>query len=162
MMNSRLVLNIDKRQLPSLLPNLTLAGDGAGGADDACRRLRPVAKKPGCRRGSLRLIISDDYTDQSLAVNAVLGAFRAQFRSTQDFTDRCQPFDDRIRARKRDGLTDYLLTLPGPSIQHARRPLQLFPARRAARRHHADVMGGRGDFERAALRLSLHHESGTG
>ena len=109
------VLNIDERQIPSLLTYLTMPPT-APEALTLLSTLATLSKSLGVGAEALGQIISDKYTDQSLAVNAVLGAFRAQFRSTQDFTDRCQPFDNRIRARKRDGLTDYLLTSRAPQF----------------------------------------------
>jgi hypothetical protein len=102
------VLGIDLPQLHSLMPHLTLPAT----APEALTSLSTVASLGKTLRmgsESLKLILSDDYTDQGLASDAVLGAFRAQFNVEQQFLDRFQPFDDRIRSWKRDALTDYLL-----------------------------------------------------
>jgi hypothetical protein len=106
------VLSIDQRQVQSLLSSLTLPAT----APEALTNLSTIAalaKSLGIGGEALKPILSDDYADQVLASDAVLGAFRAQFHDEQAFTDRFQPFDDRIRSRKRDGLTDFLLTSKG-------------------------------------------------
>jgi hypothetical protein len=110
-----IVLNINKHQLPSIVPGLALPAT----PPEAVRTLAAIANIAnhlGVGVEALRQIISADYADQSLAVNAVLGAFRAQFRSAQDCSDRVRPFDDRLRARKRDALTDYLLSCRDPQF----------------------------------------------
>jgi hypothetical protein len=106
------ILGIDQKQLPALLPNLMLPPT----VPEALTSLSSIAALTislGIGGDALKLLISDDYTDQSLASDAVLGAFRAQYHDEQDFLDRAKPFDDRVRQRKRDGLTDYLLTWTG-------------------------------------------------
>jgi hypothetical protein len=102
------VLGIDRPQLQSLMPHLALPAT----APEALTSLSTVAALGKTLRmgaESLKLILSDDYSDQALASDAVLGAFRAQFNAEQQFLDRFQPLEDRIRSRKRDALTDYLL-----------------------------------------------------
>jgi hypothetical protein len=84
------------------------ARDAARGARHP-RGARVHRHEPRRRLGSAETDHLRKICGPTLAVNAVFGAFRAQFRSTQDFADRVQPFDDKLRARKRDGLTDYLL-----------------------------------------------------
>jgi Tc toxin complex TcA C-terminal TcB-binding domain/Neuraminidase-like domain len=107
-----LVLGIDQRQLRSILPNVTLPAT-APEALLSLSTIATLAKTLGLGGDALKLVLSDSYSDQALASDALLGAFRAQFHDQQKFADRFQPFDDRIRSRKRDALTDYLLTCKG-------------------------------------------------
>ncbi len=106
------VLGIDLRQLRSLFPSVTLPAT----APEALANLSAIAtlsKTLGLGGESLKLVLSDEYSEQALASDAVLGAFRAQFHDEQKFEDRFQPFNDRIRSRKRGALTDFLLTSKG-------------------------------------------------
>jgi hypothetical protein len=111
-----IVLNINKRQLPSIVPDVALPATPPE-ALVTLAALANIANHLGVGVEALRQIISADYPEQSLAVIAVLAAFRAQFRSTQDFSDRVRPFDDRLRARKRDALTDHLLSRRDPQFK---------------------------------------------
>jgi Tc toxin complex TcA C-terminal TcB-binding domain/Neuraminidase-like domain len=103
------LFNADSRQLESPLPFLTLPAT-APEALTSLLAITALAKSLGLGGEALKLIISENYTDQTRASDAVLGAFRAQFHTEQQYTDRVKPFDDRIRERKRDALTDYLIT----------------------------------------------------
>jgi hypothetical protein len=106
------VLGIEPRQLHSLLPHLVLPAT-APEALTSLSAIVALSKSLGIGGDALRLILSDDYSDQNSASVAVLGAYRAQFQDEQDFIDSCQPFDDRILQHRRDALTDYLLTWKG-------------------------------------------------
>jgi len=110
-----LLLTIDKHQIASLVPNVTLPAT-APEALTTLATLAGITRNLGVGAEALRQIISPLYADQAMAVNAVLGAFRAQSRSTPQFSGRSQPFDDRLRSRKRDGLTDYLLRCHDPQF----------------------------------------------
>jgi hypothetical protein len=106
------VLGIDPKQVHSLLPHLRLPAT----APEALTQLSAIAglyKSLGIGGEALSSILSDDYSEQTLASIAVLGAFRAQFHAERDFLDSSQPFDDRILEQQRDALTDYLLTWNG-------------------------------------------------
>ncbi len=106
------VLGVDARQLRSLLPHLVLPAT-APEALSSLGTIADLSRTLGIGGDALRLILSDDYAEQTQASIAVLGAYRAQFNSDQDFLNSCQPFDDRILEQRRDALTDYLLTWSG-------------------------------------------------
>jgi hypothetical protein len=106
------VLGIETKQLSSLLPNVTLPAT-APEALVTLSNIATLAKTLGLGGETLKRMLSDAYVDQAMSSDALLGAFRAQYHDPQSFTDRFRPYDDRIRQRKRDGLTDYLLTVKG-------------------------------------------------
>jgi hypothetical protein len=111
-----IVLNVSKHLLPSIIPDVALPATPPE-ALVALASLANIANRLGIGVEALKQIISEKYADQSLGVNALLAAFRAQFRSAREFTDRSQAFDNRIRARKRDALTDYLLSRRDPQFR---------------------------------------------
>jgi hypothetical protein len=110
-----LVLDVDPNLLHALLPKLTLPATPPE-ALTSLAAIADLAKTLGLGVDALHQSLSDTYADQTYASNALLGAFRAQCHTAQDFTDRSKPFDDRLRARRRDALTDYLLSSSGPQF----------------------------------------------
>lgn len=72
-------------------------------------RCLELAKRLGVGGDVLKLIVSNDYETLNKAANAVLSAFRAKYNSEEEWQEKIQPFEDKIRSRKRDALTDYLI-----------------------------------------------------
>jgi hypothetical protein len=99
-----LLLNTDQKRLPALLSAVTLPAT----APESLLLLQTVAslaKSLGLGGDALTRLLSDAYVDRSQSSDALLGAFRAQLSDPAKFADRFKPFADRIRQRKRDGLT---------------------------------------------------------
>ena len=53
--------------------------------------------------------ISNDFNDLATAVKAVITAIRTKYDNEEEWEKNIGPFEDKIRERKRDALTDYLL-----------------------------------------------------
>jgi len=64
----------------------------------------------------LKLIISIDYEKLNRAANAIITAFRTKYEDEEKWQEKIQPFEDKIRSRKRDALTDYLIHSLEPKI----------------------------------------------
>ncbi len=67
-----------------------------------------LARHLGTGGEALQLIVSEDYTELAQASDAVLGAFRAKYDAEKEWREKIEPFEDRIRSRKRDALTNHL------------------------------------------------------
>lgn len=101
--------------LSTLLPNVTLPAT----APEALTMLGQcvgLASYLGVGGETLKLIISDEYADLSRAGQAVLSAFRAKYTDEKGFRDKLEPFEDLIRSRKRDALTDFLFRSMHPEF----------------------------------------------
>jgi hypothetical protein len=65
---------------------------------------------------TVKLIVSDSekvadcYADLARAGNAILGAFRAKCPDERVWQDKVEPYEDRIRTRKRSALVDHILS----------------------------------------------------
>ena len=57
----------------------------------------------------LKLIVSNDYEKFNRAANAIISAFRTKYEDEEKWQEKIEPFEDKIRSRKRDALTDYLI-----------------------------------------------------
>ncbi len=101
-------LGIDPRVLATLLPSLTLP-QTAPEAFTALSAMAALAASLGVGGDTLAIILSDDYTQESRANQAILSAFRARYPVPDDFLKQLKPLDDRIRSAKREALTDYIL-----------------------------------------------------
>ncbi len=103
-----LALGVDPRVLATLLPSVTLPPT----APEAFTTLSAVASLAatlGVGGDTLAIILSDDYTEELRANQAILSAFRAKYPAQNDFLKQLKPLDDQIRSAKRDALTDYIL-----------------------------------------------------
>jgi len=66
---------------------------------------------------ALKRIIADGYEDLACAAEAVLSAFRAKYRDEKDFGEKLEPFENRLRGRRRDALVDYLIKSIHPEFE---------------------------------------------
>ena len=64
----------------------------------------------------LKFIVSNDYNRLNKAANAILSAFRTKYENEDEWQEKIQPFEDKIRSRKRDALTDYLIRSLEPKV----------------------------------------------
>jgi hypothetical protein len=107
-------LRSDPTLLATLLPNLPLSAT-APEALAAAATAVALCGELGVGGDALKLIISSDYGDLRQASDAVLSAFRARFSSDDEFLTQLAPYDDRVRSRRRDALTDALLRSVQPA-----------------------------------------------
>jgi hypothetical protein len=87
--------------------------DNASEALKKLARCAELTRFLGVDGEALKLMISDNYGDLVRAAEAVMGAFRAKYSDEKEWQEKIEPYDDQIRSRKRDALTDYLMTSLG-------------------------------------------------
>ncbi len=92
----------------TLLPNLSLPGNPIE-ALTLLSRAVTLAAGLGVSGEVLKLILAGSYDEIARAAEAVLSAFRAGYADEQAFLDALEPFEDKLRSRKRDALTDFIL-----------------------------------------------------
>jgi hypothetical protein len=111
-------------QLCEVEPNVVIAllqgnlslSDNALQALDQLSRYAKLAQSLGISGGTLKGLIPKQYDslDQEYkalaqASDEVLSAFRAKYPDEKEWQANIEPFENKIRARKRDALTDYLI-----------------------------------------------------
>ena len=102
------IFNTNAALISTLVPNLDLPTT-APEAMSMLDRCAELAKYLGVDGETLKLIISENYSDLARASEGVLSAFRAKYSDEQTFVEKLEPFEDKIRSRKRDALTDFLI-----------------------------------------------------
>lgn len=108
-------LRLDPVLVATLLPNLDLP-PLAPEAFDMVGRAGSLASALGIGGEALRLMISQDYDDLTRASDAVLSTLRALYADEKEFADRMEPLLDRLRSRRRDGLTDFMIRSSHPQF----------------------------------------------
>lgn len=79
---------------------------------DALTKLRrsvELAQYLGVGGEVLPLIASREHDDLNRAADAIFTAFRTKYEREEDWQRQIEPFEDRIRERKRDALSDYIM-----------------------------------------------------
>ena len=99
-----------KLQKEISLPNTALK------AFDKLSRCVETAKYLGVGGDALKLIISQEYKKLAQANTAVLSAFRAKYDDEEEWEQKIEPFENKIRALKRDALADYLIHAVHPEF----------------------------------------------
>jgi hypothetical protein len=82
--------------------------DTAIDALDMLDRAVALARDTGCGGEALRLVLLEDYDSLNQLADAVLGAFRVKYDDEARWQEVSEPYEDRILARRRDALVDYL------------------------------------------------------
>lgn len=106
------VLNARPVLVTSIVNTLKTGKLLSGSPLDALKKIAEctkIAQHLGVGGDTLRLIVSKEYDDLYLASDALLGAFRAKYSDDKEWKEKSDPYEDLIRSRKRDGLTDYLM-----------------------------------------------------
>ncbi|MEM7444141.1 MAG: neuraminidase-like domain-containing protein [Pseudomonadota bacterium] len=73
-----------------------------------------LAGSLGLSGDAFSLVLSDDFDDLAGAADALLAAMRAKYDDEAAWREILEPFEDRIRERQRDALTDYIIETEGP------------------------------------------------
>lgn len=110
------VVRAEPALVATLLPHLTLSPDAPSSLELLGRGVA-LATSLGLGGEALALAVSDRYSDLEQASEAVLSAIRAKYPDENEFNDRTAPFADRIRGRRRDALTDYLIRSVHPEFE---------------------------------------------
>ena len=85
-------------------------------AFDKFSRYVEMAKYLGVGGDALKLIISQDYKKLAQANASILSAFRAKYDDEVEWEQKIEPFENKIRALKRDALADYLIHAVHPEF----------------------------------------------
>ena len=105
------IVQAETSLVKTLLPTAGLP-DNPLAALDKLQRCVEAAQYLGVGGSALRQIASEAYGELAQASRAVLGAFRAKYPDEAQWEEKIEPFEDKIRSRKRDALVDYLLHHP--------------------------------------------------
>jgi predicted nucleotidyltransferase len=76
---------------------------------DKLRRCVEMVKYLEVGGEALNLLVSEDYNELAQASDAILGAFRAKYDDEDEWKEKIEPFENKIRTRKRDILTDFII-----------------------------------------------------
>lgn len=90
-------------------PDRMIAPDNALDALAGLEEYLDISKQLGVSGEVLSLIVSNEYPDINTAANSIYSAFRSKYENEEKWQEKIEPFENKIRSRKRDGLTDYLL-----------------------------------------------------
>jgi hypothetical protein len=102
------VLRSEVGLVRTLIAHVTAPTD----APAALRKLALVlelARHLGVGGETLRQMVSDQYAELVRASDAVVGAFRAKYDDEREWNEKVEPYDDILRASRRDALVDHLL-----------------------------------------------------
>jgi hypothetical protein len=108
-------LRTEPALIATLLPHLDLPADAAE-AVDMLRRCVALTTYLGVDGDVLARILSETYVDLNRAGEAILSVFRAKYPDEKEFTEKLEPFEDWVRGRRRDGLTDHLVRSVDPGF----------------------------------------------
>ena len=108
------VLGIDRARISALKPHLTLPAQPFDALDNLARCLA-LTELLGVSGETLGLMINEEstaavaYQKLSRAAEDVFAAFRAKYPLEKTFQEKMEPYEDKLRARKRDALVDFLV-----------------------------------------------------
>jgi hypothetical protein len=97
---------------PQLVPALLAAVALPSSAPEALEKLAACAalvRALGVDPAALHAIVAEDYDGLDRAAGALLAAFRARHADEAAWQQALEPFEDRVRAARRDALADYLV-----------------------------------------------------
>lgn len=63
---------------------------------------------------ALPLMLATDYDGLSAAVESIVAAIRTKYETEEEYLEKIEPFEDKIREQKRDALTDYFIHVLNP------------------------------------------------
>lgn len=78
------------------------------------RRCVELAQMLGAGGDVLALITSSDYDALARAADALFTAFRTRYAAEEEWEKKIEPFENRIRERKRDALSNYIIHTLAP------------------------------------------------
>jgi len=110
------VLRTDAARIGALKPHLVALPVNPFEALNVLARCLALTEKLGVSGETLSLMVQEAATlpatfDQlSRAAEDIFGAFRARYPEEKTFQEKIEPFEDKLRARKRDGLVDFIVS----------------------------------------------------
>jgi len=76
---------------------------------DTCKLL-------GVGAETLRYMVSDEFAELALSSDTLVAAFRSKYENEKEWKEISDPFEDKIRALKRDALTNQIVNTKDPDI----------------------------------------------
>ena len=108
-------LRTDAARIGALKPHLLTFPSNPFAALEMLQRCLVLTEELGVSGETLSLMKSDAFESLSRAAEDVFGAFRAKYPQEKTFKETLEPFEDKLRTRKRDGLVDFVVsTWPEP------------------------------------------------
>ena len=104
------VLRTDETRIGALKPHLIPLPSNPFEALALLARCLVFTEQMGVSGETLKLMKSDAFDDLSRAAEDVFGAFRAKYPEEKTFQEKMEPFEDKLRSRKRDGLVDFIIS----------------------------------------------------
>ena len=102
-------LRTDVARIGALKPHVKPLPANAFDALEMLKRCLDLANQMGVSGETLELMVSDGPQDLGRAAQDVFGAFRAKYPEEKTFQEKVTPFEDMLRARKRDALVDFFI-----------------------------------------------------
>jgi hypothetical protein len=110
-------LRTDEARISALKPHLDLSrAQTPFEALDVLAQCLMFTERLGVSGETLSLMVKEDssrsatFENLSRAAEDVFGAFRAKYPDEKTFHEKIEPFEDRLRARKRDGLVNFIVS----------------------------------------------------
>lgn len=111
------LLNVENSLLGVLNENILFPSSGSSGSpeNNSLRALEKfgeiiaLVQQLGIGAEAMPSLISDNYKELERASQTLLTAIRTKYDSEEGWEEKITPFEDKIRERKRDALTDYLI-----------------------------------------------------
>jgi len=100
--------------LPVTDPVTSLASNRALEALDKMEKSVSLVQFLGMGGEALPLMLSTGYDDLSHAVESVVAAIRTKYETEDEYLSKIVTFEDNIREKKRDALTDYFINVLDP------------------------------------------------
>ncbi len=85
---------------------------------EALQNFVDVSELMGLSADSLNKIISNDYETLNEAVGILLSAFRIKYRSEEERNEKLEPYQDKLRSKRRAALSTYLIRSGFPQFQN--------------------------------------------
>jgi len=102
-------LRTDNTRVAALQPHVLPLPANPFDALAVLARCLVLTEQLGVSGETLKLITSDAVDAISRAAEDIFGAFRAKYPEEKTFQEKIEPFEDKLRGRKRDGLVDFMI-----------------------------------------------------
>ncbi|MGZ8842403.1 MAG: neuraminidase-like domain-containing protein, partial [Pyrinomonadaceae bacterium] len=105
-------LRTDEARIAALKPHLIAFPSNPFDALGVLTRCLGLMEQMGVSGETLSLMnnSADKFIALSRAAEDVFGAFRAKYPNAETFNEKMEPFEDKLRTRKRDGLVDFIVS----------------------------------------------------
>ena len=111
------LLKTDTGLLASLHPVVGNAANAINGLT-TLKKFVELTTYIGIGGNTLPLLVSNSYDDLNQASAGILAAFRTKYRSESERKEKLEPYQDRLRGKKRASLTTYLIHSGFPQFEN--------------------------------------------